>query len=1191
MAITALDIKYRKSERLTDNPDGGGRMVQAEVVDGQLNNLFPDIGDEERTTGRSTLRKMFVHVDTPADDVLKDAIAVIIRPPQDSNVHVSMFATGSYSDERAEARNRVEAYITKGVESRFVLLGDHFIGQQAISMYCMPDAPTPDVGDSLVLVDTVNEQYLRVRSILSRTTQTFVDGQGAFERDVVILESENALRFDFDGQDANRQSNIKPPTRIHVTNNIDAASYFSVKSLTEPAESGALTVNVGSPYVPIVPSTTAETPLVDQLAGLGAVSYPQAGPADSLTLSFSSSFAAGVGITRFLGSPLMRGSVQATVGGTLLEDNGSGGLVAAGVSPWAGSIDYAAGSITLAHALGVGATSVSLVATPGGPVVDQGYTTSVGITPVTQGFNYVLSLLPLPAPGTVSVDYRALGRWIRLQDNGRGQLVGNPGQGSGTLNYATGSVVATLGALPDLDSDIIASWGTGVVTERRDGDTNIQPPHLHFMLEDEGISPGTFELTATVGGNPVVVTDNGAGVLQLSGSPVGNIVYATGEVGLRLPTLPDAATTLMVEYEWSPVSNNSFTPTANGSGIVAVTLGATPVRPGTVELEWQVGLVLNSVTGSPASKILRARDNGSGALYLVDEPDVPGSIGTVNYTSGAVSVKVGGHRFTGYRGEFEWVSGQYLPGGFDSLETDTTFGPGSLLSARHQAAGAAETAVDDEFTLPPVALRLTPGTLNAILPGSVRFTFRGRTYVDRNGSLYYGIDPATGAGTYAGSIDYASGIATIAQWQAGGSNAVQVQALLVRSFDPGVAQLVFRTPGAPLRPGALTVRASALDGTQYTGTADVNGNITGAQMAGTVDWQTGAVRLRFGAYVVAAGNEGEDWYNPGNVVGANVWKPMLMSASSVYFNTVVYRSIPMSSVVVGLDPVRLPANGLVPCYKPGQTVLVHHSQDATLTPVAGATTNLGRGRIAQVEVIDAAGTPVDSAWWTANLDDGEITWSDPLNLSAYTLPITLRDRIEDRRLVAEVQINGDIALNSGLSHDFPDDAMVSTALRLGEPNGSLDLQARVVSLFDLNTWNAAVWNDGLAPGQSAAPATFDDTNYPIEVTNADAITERWSLVFTNSTNFNVVGETVGVIATGNTSTDCAPINPRTGEPYFVVPAEGWGLGWATNNALRFNTVGGLAPVWFVRTTLAGTPEQMVDDFRVQVIGNIAGEEP
>jgi len=83
MTISATDIKMRQSQRLTDNPDGGGRMVQTEIVDGQMNNLFPDIGDEERTTGRATLRKLFVHVDTPTTDVLKDAIGVLVDPPDE----------------------------------------------------------------------------------------------------------------------------------------------------------------------------------------------------------------------------------------------------------------------------------------------------------------------------------------------------------------------------------------------------------------------------------------------------------------------------------------------------------------------------------------------------------------------------------------------------------------------------------------------------------------------------------------------------------------------------------------------------------------------------------------------------------------------------------------------------------------------------------------------------------------------------------------------------------------------------------------------------------------------------------------------------------------------------------------------------------------------------------------------------
>ena len=37
---------------------------------------------------------MFVHVDTANTDVLKDAIGVLIDPPADPRVTVSMFATG-----------------------------------------------------------------------------------------------------------------------------------------------------------------------------------------------------------------------------------------------------------------------------------------------------------------------------------------------------------------------------------------------------------------------------------------------------------------------------------------------------------------------------------------------------------------------------------------------------------------------------------------------------------------------------------------------------------------------------------------------------------------------------------------------------------------------------------------------------------------------------------------------------------------------------------------------------------------------------------------------------------------------------------------------------------------------------------------------------------------------------------------
>ena len=110
--------------------------------------------------------------------------------------------------------------------------------------------------------------------------------------------------------------------------------------------------------------------------------------------------------------------------------------------------------------------------------------------------------------------------------------------------------------------------------------------------------------------------------------------------------------------------------------------------------------------------------------------------------------------------------------------------------------------------------------------------------------------------------------------------------------------------------------------------------------------------------------------------------------------------------------------------------------------------------------------------------------------------------------------------------------------------------------------------------------------YPLVVSNRGAIEERWALIFTGSTEFRVIGESVGQIAIGNLTSNLAPNNPETNAPYFRLPAAGFGAGWSAGNVLRFNTSAANYPIWMARTVLQGPASADRDAFQVQIRGDI-----
>ncbi len=487
----------------------------------------------------------------------------------------------------------------------------------------------------------------------------------------------------------------------------------------------------------------------------------------------------------------------------------------------------------------------------------------------------------------------------------------------------------------------------------------------------------------------------------------------------------------------------------------------------------------------------------------------------------------------------------------------------------------------DSIAAPALQLNLCPTTVEPIVPGSVLFGLGGDSYYDDGmGNLYRNRDSASGAGSLAGTINYASGLAEITSYPTMSSTAVSLTSLLTRDGGFAPESLVFRTPGAPVRDGSLSCRATLPDGTLRTAQAGTDGTIGDTGIVGTIDTTTGVVRLHFGQKVAAAGNEDQPWYHASLVDGeGNIWQPQGVLPETALFNCVIYSFLPLDADLLGIEPIRLPIDGRVPIFKSGMVAVVHHTDDELLPDAltAGQQITLARGNLALCDLRDQNGELVDETLYSIDLTTGVVTMADPLDLSAYSQPLVAAHRIEDMVLISEAQINGLIRTVGPITHDYPaTETQVSSALIFG------DLAARIVRSFTQKTWGS-VWRDVRSGDDTTAK--YNDLTYPIVLTNKGSIAQRWCIKFTGSTTFQVISEKMGVIAEGNTSSDVAPINPATGVPYFRIDYRGWGSGWASGNCLRFDTSAANAPLWIARTTMQGAVEEPTDEFVIQIRGD------
>ena len=1166
MPILSGDIKLVASQVMDDVAEGGGAPTSTVIADGVSNAIFPDISELDRAGGRVNLRKLHVSVQTSDTATYMGSNMIVAEPPEDPNVSVTLFTTESTFDRRSNASSRVESYLNKGPLWPGILYENHIIGQRSIQVLQEVNTELPAIGQTLVLVQYENlpnqiEQYIRTTAVES-VTRTFYDANGnPFDKAVVTLSISDSLRYDLTGSPATKQLTLATnAAKMRDTVVADAGTYVGVTPLAQVANLGDFTINAESVYTQLVPSAQTESPITDvRTNGLSAALVATGGP---ITQTISMGFTTATNM--FVGGPIYPGSLSIERSGVTAVDQG-GLLVSAAVE--VGQVDYDNGIVKLStNVWGTSDGSHVVTFTPATVpelVSDQ---RAIRVTAESRALNYAFVMDDVPVPRTLSLSYLAQGRWYVLRDNGAGKLTGiSSAYGVGTLNYTTGSVLVTLGALPDVGSSIVVQSYSQVTTVgssntmlTNSGKVYVPINTDGLMSEEKGSVPLTMGGVTVTWGAGKSATDSAG---TLTGDATGTVDYANGVIRISPTLLPEPDTVFTI------ARNTGTVQTATGVAVAGGILGVGSITPGSVSFD--IPVVFHYAVNDTFTTAFRQReitiavaDDGAGNLRFMENGQ-SSLAGSINYASGALSFNLGGvssidiagpivSHFGLFGYSFSWNFG--VQNSYGAVRTATTAVNANVNYSSSAGPSNSSSVVVSQF------LARTAMVPNYTLKG-VGFALGSTRYSQlTDGTLLKDIVPTTGGGTPAGSVSTSLGAVFLSSWPVGTSSTIADWRGLIAPPSVGVAApftafgSTFRTASSPLRPASVSVLGTMQDGTAFNVTAGIDGKIDGTRVKGRVDYQYGLVELYF---VNPAGDVGLNIdLSFLNIAGLTTIPADLVMLNSVRYNAVAFSYLPLDADLLGIDPVRLPSDGRVPIFRAGGFAVVGHTGKITATVSNAQTINAGRVRLSRVRVVGFDGNVINTGY-SADLDAGTVTFN---NVAGYSQPVTIEHRIEDMGVVREAQISGEVTFTRALTHDYPLGSFLSSALVAG------DLKARVSTLFDQTTWTS-VWSDSLIG--NTATGTYNDVLAPIAVTNIGAQTERWALIFTNTTTFNIVGEHVGVIGTGNVNEVQAPLNPATNAPYFTIPIAGWGIGWSTGNVLRFNTVGAMAPVWVVRTIQQG----------------------
>lgn len=1185
MTILSNDIKVFQAQDNTDNNTGGGSRTAIEIVDGDVNNLFPDISRIDTVSGDVALRKVFPTVYTENNDIYYGAHAIIRKVPNDPNVSALLFYTGDSHDKRVEAQNDIEAYVVASYLEEFWLYGQHVEGARAVTFLANESSQTPDVGSTYLIRENNVEQYVRVESIeIATVTLLYSHGNAEpteYRRKRIICVIDQPLTTAFTGSAFHPSGQTDGSADTFATQVANAAKYYGTKTLAIEAFANDLVIQVDDIYEQLVPASKSQTPLVNkQPLNNGVTSIPSGKTVNwalGLTLN-------GNGVSASLPTPVK----PDTLTFSSYKDDGLGNIVETSGGAVRGIIDYKTGTITVTGSSlysGTPAFNYEPMATFDSIIP---FTNKITITPENQGLVFVRNVSPMPSLTDLHIDYRSQGKWYRFSLNADNTLGNDPTVGAGQLfdnNDGTGSVSMTLGSLPDIDSHLIVTWGSGLRVTNRNAETN----HSVKMVADLGqtnIDHATFSMqyfSPNYGSNRTITADTEGNLSSDGGVVNGTLNLHDGTIEIvDLGTSsgkfdnPNSTNNVVISFETTTTNHDNKTFTRPYSaedvtaGTVTFTIGETVLRE-TVSLRFW----MKHTIGNGGRRYVRLEFNADGTLNANASWRAWGisasltAAGVITMTLPDASARVlnpvwagsfgANNRYVIITEKWQIDEVSVLPN-VKYRTTTTTYG------VPHNVTDKIENIFNYE-------VQLAGNVIGEAVIGLLHDSPDANgVVISRNGNVFQGFGDGS-SGVNVGTIDYELGLMTLSYYSE--PNVLNVEPYILITDELGEEQdtlsnVAFRTAATKLTTSSFQMSYKDISNNPYTLTSDGNGNITGSLVdaaASYVDTSTGMANIVF---------------TTNNIL-----------ADSIRYTAVAESSLPLDPELLGLNPVRLPPDGRVPVFDKGRHVVIFHEATTAIgTPVADQVVNVGRTGQSYMEVIDVNGKRLDPAQYVADRALGTITFANPLTLQDkygvqnLTAPFSAVDRIEDMLLATDVQINGQLTLSAGLSRNYPaNDTKVASALVWG------DVGARVWSgeggTFSQEIWDSGnpVWSDVRIGDPTGAQ--YDDINNPILIDNKSSTSGRWAIVFKSSTTVDVIEENLGVVETGVSIAvdDVAPINPTTGAPYFTMLKAGFGGGWVTNNVVRFNTDSGDENMWVIRTVKAGALSELTDSIELETRGD------